>query len=157
MKLILMRHAKSSWDMPLDDHSRPLNPRGRKAAKALGDWLRDKGHVPEQAIISDAVRAQETYARLGVDADMTAHRSLYLAPASSMWVEITKRASADYVLVVGHNPGIGVLAGLIGDHSHPRFEDYPTGATMVVAIQKTDGPPRGHVLDFVVPRDLVRA
>ena len=39
-RLILTRHAKSAWDDPtLDDHDRPLNDRGRRSARALGDWL----------------------------------------------------------------------------------------------------------------------
>jgi len=41
-RLILMRHAKSDWGDPgLPDHDRPLNKRGRRAATALGHWLRD--------------------------------------------------------------------------------------------------------------------
>ena len=40
MRLILMRHAKSSWDDPrIDDFDRPLNARGRASATALGEWL----------------------------------------------------------------------------------------------------------------------
>ena len=40
-RLLLLRHAKSSWDQPdLADHDRPLAPRGRRAATALGEHLR---------------------------------------------------------------------------------------------------------------------
>ncbi|MBV8432248.1 MAG: histidine phosphatase family protein, partial [Solirubrobacterales bacterium] len=39
--LYLLRHAKSSWDDPgLEDHDRPLAPRGRKAAKVIGAYLK---------------------------------------------------------------------------------------------------------------------
>jgi phosphohistidine phosphatase len=37
-QLLLLRHAKSSWDDPaLPDHDRPLAGRGRKAAKLIGE------------------------------------------------------------------------------------------------------------------------
>ena len=43
-RLILTRHAKSSWDDPaMPDHDRPLNDRGRAAAVQLGVWLASRG------------------------------------------------------------------------------------------------------------------
>jgi len=40
-RLLLLRHAKSSWDDPaLADCDRPLAARGRKAAKLIGAHLR---------------------------------------------------------------------------------------------------------------------
>ena len=51
LKLILMRHAKSDWNDPLQsDHERGLNPRGQASARALGDWLRGNGHLPDLCI-----------------------------------------------------------------------------------------------------------
>ena len=39
-KLILMRHAKSSWKYPdLSDHERPLKKRGRKASVKIAKEL----------------------------------------------------------------------------------------------------------------------
>ena len=37
--LVLVRHAKSSWDYDVDDHERPLSARGRRDAEALGRLL----------------------------------------------------------------------------------------------------------------------
>ena len=63
MRLILIRHAKSSWANPgQGDHARPLNPRGRRAATAIGGWLADKGYVPDLILCSDAQRTRETTA-----------------------------------------------------------------------------------------------
>ena len=46
-RLILTRHAKSSWDDPLTpDHDRPLNERGKAAAADLGTWLASRGYAP---------------------------------------------------------------------------------------------------------------
>ena len=49
--LILMRHAKSDWSGDgLADFDRPLNPRGRRSAAALGDWLRAEALAEAHAI-----------------------------------------------------------------------------------------------------------
>ncbi len=42
LRLILIRHAKSSWSDPFaDDHARVLNARGQDSAKAVGEWMAD--------------------------------------------------------------------------------------------------------------------
>ena len=57
LSLILVRHAKSSWDTPaLSDHDRPLNKRGRASARAIGDWLRKENLLPDQILTSTAQR-----------------------------------------------------------------------------------------------------
>ena len=62
-RLILTRHAKSSWEDPLTpDHDRPLNERGRAAAADLGQWLASRGYVPGQVLCSDALRTRKTWA-----------------------------------------------------------------------------------------------
>ena len=61
-RLILMRHAKSSWADPGQrDLDRPLNKRGRRSAALVGGWLKRKGYRPDQALVSSARRAQETW------------------------------------------------------------------------------------------------
>src|SRR5215211_8209190 len=66
-RLFLLRHAKSSWDEPkLDDHDRPLAPRGRRATKAIAAYLRDERIAPGLVLCSSARRAQETLERIAV-------------------------------------------------------------------------------------------
>ena len=63
--LYLLRHAKSSWDDPgLADRDRPLAPRGRRAAKAMGDHLRREHIAPAVVLCSSARRAEETLERI---------------------------------------------------------------------------------------------
>lgn len=159
-RLILMRHAKSSWDDPaLDDHARALNARGRRSAKALGDWLRDRGHLPDRALVSSAARTHETYRLLAFQADAELTDSLYHADPDSM-LTVLRGASSDRVLMLGHNPGIAWFARslLSGRPEHPRFDDFPTGATLVADFDIPDWcdlrPGTGRVVDFTVPRDL---
>ena len=59
--LYLLRHAKSSWkELGLNDHDRPLNKRGRQAAKIMATFLRRSEITPDVVICSTATRAKET-------------------------------------------------------------------------------------------------
>jgi len=61
--LYLLRHGKSDWeDSSLKDFDRPLNDRGRKAAKAMGHEMRDRDMVPDTVFVSPAARTKQTLA-----------------------------------------------------------------------------------------------
>ena len=164
MKLVLTRHAKSSWDHPtLSDHDRPLNDRGHRSAAALGAWMKDRGHVPDQVLCSSAARAVQTWE--GIKKQVTEGRvefvrGLYHASPSGM-LQVLFGADAATVLMVGHNPGIAYFAeSLVAEPpEHARFFDYPTGATSVIEFDQSNWrdtqPGTGRIADFVVPRDLV--
>jgi phosphohistidine phosphatase len=158
--LILMRHAKSSWNDPdLADHERPLNDRGRKSARLLGDWLRRKGHLPDQVLTSDSVRTRETLIGLRLEAPTKVTRKLYHADPATM-ASVLRQASGDRVLMLGHNPGIAEFAAYIlrVPPSEPQFFRYPTCATLVARFPYAAWSElqwsQGEALDFVVPRDL---
>ncbi|EPX86912.1 SixA phosphatase family protein [Salipiger mucosus] len=157
--LILMRHAKSDWSAGQPDHARPLNPRGRESAAALGHWLRAEGHLPGQMLCSTAARTRETLDRLQLDAPARYEDRLYHAGPETM-MSCLREAEGDTVLMVGHNPGICDFAHEIVARApqHPRFRDYPTGATLVADFDIADwaqtewraAEPRA----FVIPREL---
>ena len=156
-RLIVMRHAKSSWKIPgQPDHDRPLNRRGKRAAAALGDWLRTHGHLPDQVLSSDSRRTRETWAGLALDGSPVFTRDLYLASSDEI-AQVLRRATGPCVLVLGHNPGIGDFADdvLGAPPDHPRFADYPTGATLVAELPIDDWrnltTGQGRVLDFTIP------
>ncbi|MDK3018706.1 SixA phosphatase family protein [Pseudodonghicola flavimaris] len=162
-RLILTRHAKSAWDKPgLPDHDRPLNKRGKRAAEALGDWLRRNGYLPDQVLTSSARRTQDTLRRMQLDVvpDVTEH--LYLVTANQI-LRVLSQAHGDTVLLLGHNPGIAQFAHeiLAEPPTHPKFHVYPTGATLVVDFDIDDWAQAawrgGEAVDFVVPRELVES
>ncbi|MGR3503002.1 SixA phosphatase family protein [Pseudaestuariivita sp.] len=157
LRLILMRHAKSSWEHPGEDFDRPLNPRGRAAAVALGDWLRSAGHLPDEVLCSGAARTRETLALLGLETSPSFHDALYLAPPSILGRTL-RQAQGGTVLMVAHNPGIAEFADVLAETppAHPRFFDYPTGATLVLDFKARtwDAITQGGVVDFIVPREL---
>ena len=134
--LLVLRHAKSSWDDPaLDDHERPLNERGRRDAPRMGELVRGYGLMPDVVISSDAVRA-----RLTAEAVVKAARyageilldpNLYMAgPADILSLLRTVREKAETVMIVGHNPGLEELvAQLTGDR-----QDLPTAALAQIVL-----------------------
>ena len=162
LTLILVRHAKSDWsDAVQDDFDRPLNERGRREAPLIGRWLAENAACPEVALVSAARRTVETWELLAdtlprVAADVA--RRLYLAGPEAI-LEAVRRRNEACVLVLAHNPGIGECATLLAKSppNHPRFEDYPTGATTVLEFDAetwTDVVWHSGILrGFMVPRD----
>jgi phosphohistidine phosphatase len=161
-RLILTRHAKSAWDEPgLDDHDRPLNPRGLRAARELGDWLASRGYLPEEVLCSSALRTRQTWAAVAatpLEVIPTLHvmPDLYHASSDRM-LTLLQTAEADTVMMLGHNPGIAELAAMLpaGPVAHADFRRYPTAATLVLDFQGGSWaevrPGAGSVLDFFVP------
>ncbi|MEP5759183.1 MAG: histidine phosphatase family protein [Litoreibacter sp.] len=164
MKLILLRHAKSSWDdLSLSDHDRPLNDRGRGDAQAIGRWLEHEGHTPIQITCSTAIRAAETCeivcSQMSTPPDVKHISGLYHAGPDRILREIRKY-SDETLMIVGHNPGFADIAGMLVTTSpkHAHFHRYPTASTLVLEC----GIPRwsdlkldtNQVIDFVTPRDL---
>ncbi|SFR96923.1 SixA phosphatase family protein [Yoonia litorea] len=160
MRLILIRHAKSSWSDPFaNDHARVLNKRGRASARAIGAWLADNDYVPAIIHCSDAARTQETAELIMPYFDtrpkLRLSRRLYHAAPDTI-TDLVRKEKHDVVAVIGHNPGIGMLANRIVTEppSHPRFHDYPTCATTIVDMATPDAKD-GTCVDFIVPRDLI--
>jgi phosphohistidine phosphatase len=170
MKMLgLLRHAKSSWDDPsLDDFDRPLNDRGRKAAKRMGEELRALGVEYDAAIVSTARRAAATFDRFerAWGSGLAAHREprLYMAsPEQVLGVIAGAPDSIGRLLVVGHNPGIHALAVRLaahgkGNESKLLAQKFPTGALAEIELPigrwSDVGEARGKLLRFLRPRDL---
>lgn len=163
--LILTRHAKSDWDDPmLEDHERPLNGRGKRSADAMGKWLNEKGFRPDEVLCSTAVRTRETWERMAVGfggAEIAVRWEALLYHAGPQEIlDRLRTAEGETVLVLGHNPGIGIAAANLAlePPKHLRFMDYPTTATTVYRFDIDDWAEAdwrgGRVEAFVVPRDL---
>lgn len=165
LQLILTRHAKSSWDDPLlEDVDRSLNTRGQRDAQRIGLWLSAGGYHPDQALVSAARRTQETWSLISKAApfsetECAIQQGLYLASCDCILRHLRK-ATAQTVILIAHNPGIGDFATRFAQSPapHPDFARYPTCATTVfdVAADNWSEAQFGvnTVLDFCVPRDL---
>lgn len=169
-KVILLRHAKSSWDDPdLDDHDRPLNERGRRAAPVSAAWLAGRGHRPDTVLCSSAERARETFAlareALGNPPEPEPERGLYHAMPARMRDRLAALDGAcEVAMLIGHEPGIGALTRKLSDgRARPRcaraFQHFPTAAAAVLEFDIADWSALaygiGRFVDFAVPRELI--
>lgn len=134
LRLLLLRHAKSSWeDGDLDDHERPLAKRGAKDAPLMGRFMVDHGLKPDLVLCSDAVRARATLTLVLAAMDGPAPRiiyedGLYLAPPDRIRLRLAEIEGAASVLVVGHNPGLHALGlSLVGEGGRKDLALLATG------------------------------
>ena len=110
-QLFVLRHAKSSWDDPgLDDHERPLAPRGRRAVKLMGDHIREQGIHPDQILCSSSRRTRETLDGVDPDGERVIEQELYDASCGEV-IERLRRVGdeTESVMVIGHNPAMQML------------------------------------------------
>jgi len=168
-QLLLLRHAKSSWEEPgLSDFERPLNPRGRAAAAVMRTAMAGLGLAPDQVLVSTAKRTLETLHALEPWDEtplIEPMDALYLAPAAGLLrivqdVQPTVRS----VLVIAHNPGLHDLSLQLFGPTEPASADarrlregFPSGALaeFTVATPWADLHDGGaRLVRFLCPRDL---
>jgi phosphohistidine phosphatase len=166
--LLLLRHAKSSWDDPTaDDHDRPLAPRGGRAARQIAVYMVDMGLRPDIVLSSSARRARDTLEALrqplGTHTNVHIEEGLYGADADELLGRLrslTPRAGS--VMLIGHNPGLHDLAAdLAGDGNQRALAQlqtkFPTAAMAVLQLtgewSELDVG-QAYLADLVLPRDL---
>lgn len=164
-RLLLLRHAKSSWDdAGLADHDRPLANRGRRAAERMGEHLRSSSQGPDLVLCSSARRTRETLLLLALDApQVLVEEGLYGAGEHELLERIRDVPEhAHTALVIGHNPGMHDLAILLAG-LHPAAvtarlqEKFPTGALAVFEIEgswATLAAATATLSSVVLPREL---
>ncbi|HTF50683.1 MAG TPA: histidine phosphatase family protein [Pseudonocardia sp.] len=163
--LLLLRHAKSSWDDPaLADHDRPLAKRGRRAAELIGEHLRAAGLRPGLVICSPSRRTRETLELLSLDGpEVRLEDAVYEASEEELATVVGGLPEAvQSVLLIGHNPSMGDLAGWLSGQDRTEAasrlrEKFPTGALAVFETDETwrdlaSGDSR--LVSFRTPRDL---
>ena len=129
-KLLIMRHAKSSWsDAQLSDFERPLNAHGSRAAPFMGALLREQDLVPDLIISSTAVRAHETAklvaAACTYSGEVRLDPNIYEgAPQTLLDIVLSVDQAILTVMLVGHTPGVDGLIRVLTDEIVPM----PTAA-----------------------------
>lgn len=161
-QLVLLRHAKSSWDdADLDDFDRPLAPLGERAATRMGRYLREHDVIPELVLCSSAVRTRQTLERLELPeaTRIEVVDDLYGAPPVVVLDRV--RHVDDHiasVMVIAHNPGLHETVASLVDRRSDAPAEFPTAALAVLRLpierwlDLTSGI--GRLVDFMVPRSL---
>ncbi|MBB4301848.1 phosphohistidine phosphatase [Rhodobium orientis] len=168
-RLLLLRHAKSSWLNPsLDDFDRPLNERGRAAAPVMGMYMAREGFKPDHVLCSSSRRTRETLACVlphFKGEETVAFRDDLYDSSEDSYLEIIREhgGNAGNLLVVGHNPATRetartLIAAGSKDLRARIDEKYPTASLTVIDFDVptwADILPRsGRIAAFMRPRDL---
>lgn len=144
-RLILFRHAKSDWSGgAIDDHDRPLAPRGRRVAGPMGAWLAGRGFRPDLVICSTALRARSTWdlakAAFAPTPKTERSREIYESSAASLLDAVRRTPDGvQTLMLVGHNPGLEDLIDLLAAGGDPEARralsvKFPTAAIAVLDI-----------------------
>lgn len=138
--LLVLRHAKSSWNNAgMGDHERPLNKRGKADAPRMGKLIKAEGLTPDLIISSTANRALMTAERVALAADyeevIETNRNFYLAPPE-VYIHFLSGVSNDHerVMVVGHNGGVEDLINVLTG----TWEQMPTAALAQISLPIND-------------------
>ena len=157
-RLILMRHAKSSWKYPeLSDYERPLNKRGRKAAGKIAKELIRLEWIPDKLYSSDSTRTEETWARMnkiikGVDVEYL--HKLYHSSPNKIRKNLPNEFDCETIMILGHNPGCAdFLSYLCGE-----WHRMPTAATALLTIKNPNESwkvkDNWNLEELLLPREL---
>ena len=135
--LLLLRHAKSSWDdSSLADFDRPLAGRGERDAPRVGKALRKRGPLPDLIISSPAARAKATIKALvkaaKIAVEIQFDESVYGASSAELMKLIRRLPDGNScAMLVGHNPGFeDLVRWLTGSN-----ERMPTAALACIEFQ----------------------
>jgi len=168
-QLAILRHAKSDWGSPgLTDFDRPLNKRGRKAAKKVGRELKSRGFAFDQIVSSPAQRAKETVERFAKGyeqlTDIRFEPNLYMCSTGTLMGVINALPDdAQTVMIVGHNPGFhDIVLRVTKDSGNGLREkvgaNYPTGAFALIEFPVDHWtevtPALGEIKQVIFPREL---
>jgi len=122
IELLVLRHAKSSWKDPeLEDHERPLNKRGQRAAVRMGRLMEEERLVPDRVICSTALRARSTWERIreinGWEIEAHLDSRIYHAAWEDLQACLHEvPPTVRRALLVGHNPSLeDLVEELTGD------------------------------------------
>lgn len=157
--LLVLRHAKSSWDYPeLSDFDRPLSKRGEAAAPFMGELMNSKGLEPDLIVSSPAKRARTTAEKAadagGFEAPVELDERIYGAGANTLaYIIAGFDDGAETAMIVGHNPGFEDLVGaLTGER--PRF---PTAALAVIdldiSVWSETESGKGRLRNLYIPKE----
>lgn len=137
-QLLIIRHAKSSWDSALiTDFDRPLNDRGKRDAPNMANRLKQKNIIIDLFVSSTANRAQSTAAIFMQQMQSPSSRlllvnELYLAPAKAFY-QIIAAIEDQYqsIALFSHNPGI---TDFVNSLTNMRTDNVPTCGIFAVSV-----------------------
>jgi phosphohistidine phosphatase len=168
-RLFLMRHAKAALPHNIDDHERPLAPRGREAASLIAKHILNEGYEPDLVLVSSAKRTQETFSLVRSampNCKFVIKRELYGASLEDLLEIICGvETPVKSLMIIGHNPGLAELTESLVDEakSNPAAMkhlsvDFPTASFALFEFKLNHwsdvGLGQGNLRQFITPKLL---
>jgi phosphohistidine phosphatase len=137
-QLIIIRHAKSSWELGvLSDFDRSLNERGHKDAPAMAKRLLDKNIAIDLFVSSTAKRAFTTASYFAQAYHQTENEivkipELYHA-MPNVFYDVIKNVEDkfDSIALFSHNPGI---TEFVNELTNTKIDDMPTCGIFAIQL-----------------------
>ncbi|MEP5341112.1 MAG: histidine phosphatase family protein [Algibacter sp.] len=158
-KLILVRHAKSSWKFNVIDHERPLNSRGLSDSSLIASHLESKKVTADLVIISDAIRTKLTseiiLSKLKINKEnVFFNHDLYDFSGSNL-TQVIKDCDhkVKTLMIFGHNHAITAFVNTYGD---AFIENVPTCGVVIIEfnIDSWENLNQGKTIETIFPKDL---
>jgi len=157
--LIIIRHAKSSWEHQVSDFDRPLKNRGIKDAKLIVDHVKNKIFIPDLILCSDSKRTIST-AKIFIknldfqDAELQFRHDLYAFSVGNLIEKIKDcNDSVNNLMLFGHNHAITDFTNTFGSR---HFENVPTCGLVHLRfnIDSWKNLNKGETIFSIFPKDL---
>ncbi|WP_298497840.1 histidine phosphatase family protein [uncultured Algibacter sp.] len=158
-KLILVRHAKSSWSHDVIDHQRPLKKRGLNDSDIVSRSLKTLNYKVEKLISSDAIRTKTTaeifISNLDIDRNLVHfNHNLYDFSGENL-IKVIKSIddALNCVMVFGHNHAITAFVNTYGSKN---IYNVPTCGVVIIEFNtdKWSSLEPGKTLKTLFPKDL---
>jgi len=157
--LILVRHAKSSWQYDVNDRDRPLKKRGINDAILVSNAFKNKELFPDMVFSSPANRALSTCKIFiknleVIDEKLKIIENLYDFGGEHV-IHFVKNLSEDYknVMIFGHNHAFTSICNIFGDKF---IDNLPTSGLVVIDfdVNSWSNIKNGTTKFMIFPRDL---
>jgi len=156
-KIIIVRHAKSSWEEQVDDHSRDLTARGLRDVELVSLEFKKLQEIPDLVISSTAKRAKMTADIFKQNLNLSPiclNKDLYDFSGDSL-VDTIKQVNMniDKLMVFGHNHA---LTNFVNSYGDIYIDNVPTSGLVIIdfQIESWEYIKIGQTVKIIFPRDL---
>ena len=157
--LILVRHAKSSWETPLKDRDRPLSKNGLQAAHLVSSYV--SKYLPKTYLLwtSVAERASQTALIFAQNLSYPIESIIYKEDLytfdENQLAKVIKSCKNEFdsVILFGHN---GAITNFVNKFGDVFIENVPTSGFVSLQFDVDDWSAieKGKTLKVIVPKDL---
>lgn len=157
--LILVRHAKSSWETPLKDRDRPLSKNGLQAAHIVSSYV--SKYLPKTYLFwtSVAERASQTALIFAQNLSYPIESIIYKEELytfdENQLAKVIKSCKNEFdsVILFGHN---GAITNFVNKFGDVFIENVPTSGFVSLQFDVDDWSAieKGKTLKVIVPKDL---